>query len=274
MKRFKLPLLLAFAWLSYAAHAIENCPDGKPADGINRAGNAKNCLVALASIAAENPNLDSMVVFLHGDNSGRIQLGNFRSRLRFDESLKTTTIFLARPGYRTDTGDSDGFNAMADDDYTAGNVDIVAQALHNLRQVHAKKIILVGHSGGSAMTALVANRYPQAADAYVVVACPCFVDEWRQWRNASTGRSGHWPKSLSPHKETENIPKNALIHLLVGTSDANTKPVFSENYIALLQKQGTAAKLSFAQGADHSSVLRAPELASVIEQTIQQLRSR
>ncbi len=274
MNKIKLLLALLIAAAALPALAIDVCPDGKPADANTRAGNSKNCLIIQKYTAVEETNNGVILVFLHGDNQGQLLINTVRSGVRFAEASKTTTLLALRPGYRSELGQSDGFNAFADDDYTAGNVDVVAQALSNIKSIHAKKIILIGHSGGSAMTALIANRYPTVADAYIIVGCPCNIDEWRAWRNASAGRSGHWSRSLSPHRETKGIPVTTKIELVVGSNDMNTKPIFSANYVEQLQQQGVKATLTLAEGADHVSVLRSVELYKVINQTIAQLNSK
>jgi len=86
----------------------------------------------------------------------------------------------------------------------------------------SKKILLIGHSGGAAMTALLASRFPASADAYLLATCPCDVpqwQQWRQWRNASAGKTERWRHSLSPQDEVGKIKASTRIALVVGNRD-------------------------------------------------------
>jgi pimeloyl-ACP methyl ester carboxylesterase len=175
------------------------------------------------------------------------------------EKLQAVTVAVQRPGYRSDLGMSDGQSGPGDDDYTPQNIGIVADALVQLRSLNpGKKILLVGHSGGAAMAALLAARFPGSADAYLLAACPCDVPAWRQWRAGSAGKKGAWT-SLSPLAEAGKVPPATLISLVVGNKDENTLPLFSESYARALQARGVKTRVTQAMSATHVSVLRSPE---------------
>ncbi|EJL77765.1 hypothetical protein PMI15_04571 [Polaromonas sp. CF318] len=254
-------LLAGLPWTVSAQQAT--CPDGKKADGVERAGNSRHCLVmrtlqpALAS-ARVTPRV--LAVFLHGDNGGRIELkADSGVAAMLAEKLQAVTVALQRPGYRSDLGSSDGQSGPGDDDYTPQNIGIVADALLQLRSLNpGKKILLVGHSGGAAMAALLAARFPGSADAYLLAACPCDVPAWRQWRADSAGKKGAWT-SLSPLAEAGKVPPATLISLVVGNKDENTLPLFSESYARALQARGLKTRVTYAMNATHVSVLRSPE---------------
>lgn len=285
MRQIK-PLRLIFAAMALAlvgsaaaqtgnvpqASAPANCPDGQPADGKSRVGNARHCLF-MRQIDPANANPNVLAVFLHGDNSGRTELRMDRgAAYSLADKLRVSTVALQRPGYQSELGRSDGFNQNKDDDYTEGNVEIVASALAHLRQLHpGKKLLLIGHSGGSAMTALVAARFATSADAYLVAACPCDIGPWRAWRQSSAGRGGHWPNSLSPLAEVSKIPAATRIALIVGSKDDNTLPKFSEAFVASLQAQGVKTRLTYAVDATHNSVLRAPEFFMLASDLVAEL---
>lgn len=263
LSTIKLLASLALAGVLSAAHATDptvTCPNGQPADGVLRAGSAKHCLY-MRSLEPTDAKPHVLVVFMHGDNSGRIEMRTDRGvAYNLAERLRYVTVALQRPGYQSELDRSDGYNLNKDDDYTEGNVEIVASALAQLRQRNpGKKLLLIGHSGGSAMTALVAARFPGSADAYLVAACPCDVGPWREWRQASAGRGGYWPNSLSPLAEASKVPATTRIALIVGSKDDNTLPKFSEAFVARLQAQGVKTRLTYAIDATHNSVLRSPE---------------
>src|SRR5687767_7764408 len=75
---------------------------------------------------------------------------------------------LLRPGYTDNAGDhSDGQRGEArGDNYTAEAVDAVATAARALAQrFTARRVVLVGHSGGATIAAIVLGRHPEVADA-------------------------------------------------------------------------------------------------------------
>ena len=257
-----IALTLMLAWLPLARAAAPDikCPDGKMADGIERAGSSQYCVV-IRKFEPAGASARVLLVFLHGDHGGSVELPvDSGTAFNLSQQLKATTIALQRPGYRSHFGVSDGTTSAQDDDYTPGNVEILAAALDLLRTLNpGKKILLIGYSGGAAMTALLAGRFPASADAYLLAACPCDVPQWRQWRNTLLGQAAHWTHSLSPQGEVDNIKAGTRISLVVGNKDDNTLPKFSEAYVASLQTQGVKTRLTYAIGATHVSVQRSPE---------------
>ena len=245
-----------------AAHAqAGTCPDGKPIDGVARAGSSQHCLV-IRRYEVPAPKWPQVVlIYLHGDNGGTIDWPANSTALALGSAVGATTIGVQRPGYRSELGTSDGQTSIQDDDYTSGNVEILADALKSLRVSYpGKRLLLVGHSGGAAMAALVAGRFPSAADGYLLVGCPCDVDRWREWRNSSAGKSGRWSKSLSPIREVAKIAPGTYLRVLVGDKDDNTLPKFSEAYVAALRESGNDTTVVYAAGSNHGTVRRSPEL--------------
>ena len=209
-----------------------------------------------------------IIVFLHGDNGGTAEISTTDgAAFRLANEVGVPSIALLRPGYRSEIGTSDGQSSYQDDDYTAGNVEILSDALLSLRGLNPGfRILLVGHSGGSAMTALIASRHPSAADAFLLAGCPCDVGRWREWRNESAGKSGRWSRSLSPQAEASKIVPGTNIRLIVGTEDKNTLPKFSEQFVSTLKEHAVDGQLVLARGATHTTVLRAPEFYALAKE--------
>jgi dienelactone hydrolase len=274
---------LAVFWLPLAQAVVPDiqCPDGSQAAGgieRERVGNSSHCVVIRKfepATATTSSNAKVLVVFLPGDSRGSVESPAERgTAFNLSQQLKASTIALQREDDRSDTGISDGTegNSSAHDDYTPGNVAILARALDRLRALNrGKKILLIGHSGGAAMTALLASRFPASADAYLLAACPCDVPQWRQWRNAPTGKAGRWAHSLSPQDEVGKIKASTRIALVVGNRDDNTLAKFSEAYVAGLQRQGVKTRLTYAIGATHVSVLRSPEFFMLAQELAAEL---
>lgn len=259
-------LILALFWLTIAQAVVSDiqCADGK----------SQHC-VAIRKFepVTTGGNAKVLVVFLQGDI--RNLPAESGTAFNLSQQLRSSTISLQLASYRSDEGiaDATGGNASAhDDDYTPGNVATLASALDRLRALNSgKKILLIGHSGGAAMAALLASRFPASADAYLLAACPCDVPQWRQLRNASTGKTGRLTHGLSPHDEVDKIKASTRIALVVGIRDDNTLAKFSEAYVSRLQRQGVKTRLTYAIGATHVSVLRSPEFFMLAQQLVAEL---
>lgn len=202
-----------------------------------------------------------LYVLLHGNHtSGSPATSQFKvaEELSGKGPPGTLAVALIRPGYNDDAGNySSGNAAGRGDNFTAANIDIVADAVGRLKQFHkAAKVVLLGHSGGAAMAAVMLGRHPGLADAAVIVACPCDVRAWR----AMTGRPGAPWASESAIRYVDRIPPSARVAVLVGARDTVTPPWLSRDYAEALKKRGLAAELSVLESADHVSVIAAPEV--------------
>lgn len=269
-----LALLLAATLgppLSYAGP----CADGKEADGITRAGGNNVCMAIQPAPPGKLDAKSPLMVVLHGDNGGSMVASSYPAlAARLSEEFSSPAIFMLRPGYRGDNGKSDGEAGIYDDDYTKKNVEGLSFALAHLRSLHPeRKLVLVGHSGGAAMAALVHSHFPQLVDAAVLAGCPCDVQPWRQWRQSSAGkRDGAWPNSLSPSDFAKRVPANAVTVAVTGDKDTNTLPKFAQEYIAALQANGVAnARFILAAGATHGSVRQAKELFDGVKYALEKI---
>lgn len=266
-------LALALIGLSFAQAATPSiqCLDGTATDGIELTGSSRHC-VAIQKF--EHVSLDGntrvLVVFVPGDRRSSVALpDDHGTAFNLSQRLKVSTIAIEHPAYRSDAASSE---VAQYDGYTPANIAILANALAMLRTLSpGKKILLIGHSGGAAMAALLASRYPSSADAYLLAACPCDVPQWRQSRNASTGKAVSWAHSLSPQDEVQNIRADARIALVVGNRDEDPLAKFSEAYVTRLQRRGVKTRLTYAIGATHVSVLRSPEFFMLAQELADQL---
>ncbi|MEO5659242.1 MAG: prolyl oligopeptidase family serine peptidase [Polaromonas sp.] len=257
-------LILALFWLTIAQAVVADiqCLDG----------NSQHCVVIHTfEPATARGNAKVLVVFLQGESRGKSDLpADSGTAFNLSQQLKSSTISLQLANYRSGPGiaDATGGNAgVHDDDYTPGNVATLATALDRLRVINSgKKILLIGHSGGAVMAALLASRFPASADAYLLAACPCDVPHWQQSRNAPTGKTGRLAQGLSAHDEVDKIKARARIAVVVGNKDDNTPAKFSEAYVSRLQRQGVNVRLTYALGATHVSVLRSPEFFMLARQ--------
>lgn len=209
-----------------------------------------------------------LVVFMHGDGGGTIPNGYWTALVKNGDTLaadtRATFVVLVRPGYSGPGGRSAGTAKGSDDDYTADNVKLAAEAVTALKErFRPSRTIVGGTSGGAAIAALVMGRHPEVANAAWLSACPCQIEPWRAWRDQSVGRPGVWV-SLSPDKHLAGIAHDARIVVVAGDKDMNTLMRFSEGYVAAAKAQGVSAELVVAVGATHGTVWRARESAAAL----------
>ena len=251
------------------------CADGAVADGKTRAGANGTCMVIQAAPPATGGPTAPLIVVLHGDNGGQMMGGRYlRLATKLSLDFSSPAFFMLRPGYQGDTGKSDGFAKLEDDDYSRKNIDFLAGALDQLkRESGDRKLILVGHSGGAAMSGVLISLYPQIVDAVVLAGCPCNVQAWRQWRKESAGkRDSYWPNSLSPSDFAKKTSSKSVVVTITGDGDTNTLPKFAEEYIAALRQSGLQnAKFISAPGATHGSVPESNELIDGVRYAIEKL---
>ena len=223
------------------------------------------------------PNSRVLIVLLHGDSGGGLgqrHIDRWAKAANNLSGLNQDIVFLVRPGYSSPVGDSSGWANQRDDDYTAENVERVATALQNLKaKYQASKILLIGHSGGAAIAALILGRHPTALDGAILLGCPCDVPVWRQHRGLQRGRQTPWPNSLNPMDVVDKIPTNKVVLAITGAQDDNTLPKFASEWTTAARARGISAKFLLAPDQDHTNILSWPGLPEQVKQTIKSLTS-
>ena len=224
----------------------------------------KGGCLALVPVGSPVMAAKTLIVMLHGDGEGQLgqrQIDRWTAIGRSLSAPDRNVFFMIRPGYQTPAGNSSGWANPRDDDYTAGNMARVAGALASLKTTYkAEKLVLVGHSGGAATSALVLGKHPAVADAALLLGCPCDVPPWRDHRNAQRGRGGPWSNSLNPLDYTANIPQGTPVIAVTGTQDDNTLPMFAKRWVEKASAAGVLARYADAPGFNHSSIQQWPDI--------------
>ena len=216
----------------------------------------------------------TLIVVLHGDLLGVREVPRSTYHYVFAKNAAArlqdcVVVALLRPGYRDDTGQrSEGEQGMTTgDNYTPEVVDAIADAVTQLKQrVHAAHAILVGHSGGAAITGDLLGRWPDAVDGALMVSCPCDLAKWRKHMQQMQGNAPIWSapvKSISPMDVVGEIRRSVAIRLLVGGDDPVAPPVLSQEYADALRKNGHPAELTIAPGLQHDILLEPVTLDSL-----------
>jgi pimeloyl-ACP methyl ester carboxylesterase len=246
VRRVFLSVLLGVFLCSGTAFA-QGCPQ---ADGVNRVDGQMECLAIQTTKSAKSSKSRNLLVYLHGDSS---RGGLFDRHFKYFKPLASAdTVFVGmiRPGYadskkNASTGDSMG----GGDNYTAHNVDAVANALQALKSKYsARRLVVVGYSGGAATAAVILGRHPALIDNAVLIACPCDLNIRRQgWANNIVRRS------ISPHEVAHSVFKTAQVTAITGDADINTTPEQVKGYIATLKARGVKARYSEVPQATHDA---------------------
>ena len=210
-----------------------------------------------------------LLVALHGDSPRRNPSYQYAfARTVAKQVENTISVGLLRPGYRDDADRrSDGVRGEAvGDNYDKPRIDQIAAAIEQLRKHHkAGKIILAGHSGGSAITAKLIAAYPKLVDHAVVVSCPCDIPAWREDMYLLSEYEG-FKRPLdvvSPIEVAGSISDKTSVSIFVGDNDPVTKVYLSQAYHEELIRQGKEADLTIIPG-EHNIFLHEQIVASII----------
>ncbi|HMS26122.1 MAG TPA: prolyl oligopeptidase family serine peptidase [Burkholderiaceae bacterium] len=239
------------------------CPD---ADGVRKVDGKFECLVIQTTLAkagttaekkkqispTKQPDKPSttLLIYLHGDSSrGGLYDRHFK---HFTTLADQNTVFVGmiRPGYADSFKNaSTGSTMGGGDNYTAHNVDAVANAIQALKTKYtARRVVLVGYSGGAATAGVILGRHPELLDDAVLIACPCDLNVRRQGWAQKTIR-----RSLSPHEVADKVFKTAHVTAITGAKDNNTKPEQVTGYIQTLQTRGVKARYIEVPNATHET---------------------
>jgi pimeloyl-ACP methyl ester carboxylesterase len=132
-------------------------------------------------------------------------------------------------------------------------------AIERLRHKYRpSRVVLVGHSGGAAIAAVLLGLKPQLADAAVLVACPCDLVSWR------AGRRGAPWVSENPLQWTDKVGPAIKVIALTGSRDDTTSPGLGEAYVAALKARGIDAAFHLVPGAGHIDVLQSPAVSEAV----------
>ncbi|MCE8524731.1 prolyl oligopeptidase family serine peptidase [Ruegeria pomeroyi] len=196
-----------------------------------------------------------LVIVLHGD-SGPDYITSFATELAA-RNPQATVIQMARPGYSVAGRRSKGSNNGSRDHYTKQNNNLLAQGISTAGQAYPhQKLVVVAHSGGAAQTATLLGTVPGLIDTAIMVSGPFDIPRWR------AARGTPWPKSQSPIRYLDQIPRQTRIIAVTGQNDSNTQPGLARDYVAKAQARGLNATFTAIPNAGHSfRSLKEPVLA-------------
>jgi pimeloyl-ACP methyl ester carboxylesterase len=224
-----------------------------------------------------------LVVVLHGDLLGfrAIPPTTYHYVFADQATKKIDDVVVAavlRPGYRDHTGQrSDGNTGLATgDNYTPEVVDAVAGVIDQLKaKFHPSHTVLMGHSGGSAITADFLGRVPSAVDGALVISCPCDLGAWRAFMMKKQGNAPIWTApihALSPLDLADSVSPTVHVAVLVGADDDVAPPWMSSAYADALKRHVSHVTLTTAPGLGHEILLE-PVAYDALKNLVQELRA-
>jgi predicted esterase len=239
-------LLACLAWIALSTTAEAACP---PGSSIKEWVPAAELCLAAGTYEKQPGNSPTLVVLLHGDTSSG---GPADTLFPFAERLAgpgVVAVALLRPGYGDKAGrTSEGDNHGRVDSYTPANIAVIANAIEALKKYYQpKRTVLVGHSGGAAISAVLIGKNPALAQAAVLISCPCDLVRWRKERKGSP-----WTRSESPSTYVAKVLTSTTVVAITGSDDDNTSPAMAQEYIAQLAKRSVPATFEAAKGAGHN----------------------
>ncbi|WP_168188016.1 S9 family peptidase [Hahella sp. CCB-MM4] len=213
-----------------------------------------------------------LMVVLHGDAPFHPPDYHYQlAEILASNSDNLIAVGMLRPGYSDPDGrTSDGAKGDAiGDNYDAPRVRQIAEAIEQLRDKYQpSNVILVGHSGGAAITGNLIATYPDLVDEAVLVSCPCNINQWRTDMFQLTGKSFFKGDLdvISPVDQVNDVSTNTHITLITGKEDPVARPTLSHEYFEALQKADKSAELITVDGG-HEIFLSPPVIRQLLHIT-------
>ncbi len=213
----------------------------------------------------------AMVVWLHGNiTSGGPADGHFRLAEQVARGAAPDAVLavaLVRPGYPDGSGAfSSGRDRRRADNWQRADLQEVATAVERLRQRYRPRVVLlVGHSGGAAIAAVLLGLQPQLAQAALLLACPCDLPTWRR------GKPGPYWLSEDPLRWADAVPAQARVVALTGSRDDTTPPALAQAYVQRLRARGVDARFDEVADAGHVDLLGHAQPAAVTRELLREL---
>jgi len=238
--------------LTFSVHAHAKCSNIESGVLVESA-----CTVIETYKSTKLSKSPTLVIVLHGDApfwkpSVQYRVAQYLAKKQED----VVSIGMLRPGYTDDFNKkSDGVRGeTVGDNYDDPRVTQVGRSIRALKKhYNAKKVVVVGHSGGAAITAKLSGQFSDLVNHAVVISCPCNINAWRKdmlIRNKYEPFRGDLDTS-SPIELAKKVSENTKLDLIVGKDDDTTKPYLTKEYYEALQKHGKSATLQIIEG-DHN----------------------
>jgi pimeloyl-ACP methyl ester carboxylesterase len=198
-----------------------------------------------------------LIIVLHGDAPFHNPGYHYAFASALSERMPGIPIAaLLRPGFADPYGGkSDGHRGSASgDDYTKEVTLDVSNAIKLLREEFAPSgVVLVGHSGGAAISANIAAASPGLIDSLILVSCPCDVPAFRMhMARQQFSPFWLWPsESESPLDTVTAMAPTTRIFAITGAEDPITLVDYARAYTDAAGQRGLIASLTILPERGH-----------------------
>lgn len=183
-----------------------------------------------------------LVLVLHGDapfNNPSYQYNI--AKIIADENANVVSVGILRPGYIDNEGNqSRGERGNATgDNYTIKVLESIYSLTNKLKEKYnPSKVLLVGHSGGGAISANLISEYPGIYSNAVLISCPCDLHLWRAHMKKLQPEARIWDmevSSLSPIENINRIDDSTQITIVHGDKDEIVPISIARKYLLGLE---------------------------------------
>ncbi|TAI48888.1 alpha/beta hydrolase family protein [Flagellimonas allohymeniacidonis] len=241
-------IVLLSIGLAYAQTQNENHnPNPKPSE-----------LFHIPYVSSGTLNSPTLFLVLHGDapfNNPSYQYGIARQIA--NENNNVVAVGVLRPGYT----DNEGNRSKGERGYTTGDnyTKEVLESIHNLtadlkKKYNPSKIILVGHSGGAAISANLIAQYSNTYSKAVLVSCPCDLHLWRKHMKGLQPEARIWDievTSLSPIEVLDSIDSSIEIVVVHGEDDKTVPLNIASKYVKALKENNKKVNFVILENRGH-----------------------
>jgi len=214
----------------------------------------------------------TLVFILHGDAPFAKPSYQYDFAAEAAKLPGVRAVAILRPGYEDKDGDvSPGVRGITTgDNYTPDRVDAIARAITRIEARYpGARHILVGHSGGAAISADLAAVRPDLVDGVLLVSCPCDLPKWRAFMKKKIPQAP-FEKPVDSYDSIALVPRlspNLALSMMVGSADDTAPPDLTQAYAAAARARGIAVDLRILPGKPHD-ILNEPEVIPALADLI------
>ena len=233
--------------IAAGAPAPVSAADCDAADNVDKVAGEALCLGIRTFLPEGGTPIGVLRVWIHGDNS-KGGPSDYMYRYARSTPPGVVSVAMLRPDHFDSEGRKSSPKTYGRRNWeTEESIDAIAAAVRTLARHHkVSRTVLIGHSGGAAISAVILGRHPGTADAAVLVAGACD----KVAKRTSRGKSAQ-PRDINPLDYVTKIPRTARVVAIAGSRDKTNPASLCRPYIERLQKRGVNARLDIVKGAKH-----------------------
>ncbi|WP_196896041.1 alpha/beta hydrolase family protein [Aureivirga marina] len=191
-----------------------------------------------------------------------------------DENSNIVSVGVLRPGYTDFKGNhSKGDRGKATgDNYTAEVLEAIYSLTNQLKKKYnPSEVILVGHSGGAAISANLLTQYSETYSGAVLISCPCDLHQWRKYMKELQPNTTIWDEkvsSLSPIENVKSIDRETQITVIHGDNDKIVPITIAQKYAKELETNNKKVNFVILENQGHE-VAQNKKIFEIIKESIE-----